>query len=51
MAVLIDQLGLEKVEQFCTDTLSCEDETGQVQRGRGFSSMVGFLSLKMGWAR
>jgi monoamine oxidase len=41
-------LGFEKFDQFSTGTLSFEDETGQVQRGRGFSSMEGSLRLKGG---
>lgn len=48
IAGLIHQLGLEKFDQFASGDLILEDEQGQVQRGRGFSSMQGSWRLKGG---
>ena len=48
IVALIDQLGLEKFDQFATGDLAFENEHGQVQRGRGFSSMEGSWRLKGG---
>ena len=48
IAALIDRLGLEKFDQFAEGILTFEDERGQVQRGRGFSSMQGSWRLKGG---
>jgi len=48
IAALIEQLGLEKFDQFSAGDLIYENETGQVQRGRGFSSMQGSWRLKGG---
>jgi monoamine oxidase len=48
IAALIDQLGLEKFDQFAEGILTFEDEQGQVQLGRGFSSMEGSWRLKGG---
>ena len=48
IAALIEQLGLEKFDQFSAGDLVYENETGQVQRGRGFSSMQGSWRLKDG---
>ncbi len=50
IAALIDQLGLDRFEQFSTGALSFEDEHGRVERGRGFSSMEGSFRLKGGLA-
>ncbi len=50
IATLIDQLGLNRFEQFSTGALSFEDEHGRVERGRGFSSMEGSFRLKGGLA-
>lgn len=47
---LIEQLGLEKFEQYSTGDLSYEDQYGSVQRGAGFSSMLGSLRLVGGLA-
>ena len=48
IAALIDRLGLEKFDQFADGILTFEDERGQVQRGRGFSSMQGSWRVKGG---
>lgn len=48
IAALIDRLGLEKFDQFADGALTYEDERGQVDRGRGFSSMQGSWRLKGG---
>ena len=50
ITALIDRLGLEKFDQFSEGILTAEDENGQVQRGRGFSSMQGSWRLKGGLA-
>ena len=50
MAALIDRLGLEQFDQFASGDLMYENERGQVQRGRGFSSMQGSWRLKGGLA-
>ena len=49
MAALIDRLDLEKFDQFSTGDLAYENEHGQVQRGRGISSMEGSWRLKGGF--
>ncbi len=41
VAALIDALGLAPFEQFSTGALIYEDESGRVQRGRGYASMEG----------
>ncbi len=43
---LIDELRLEKFNQYSTGALSYEDNTGYVQRGKGISSMEGSYRLK-----
>lgn len=48
IAALIERLGLEKFDQFSDGLLSFEDEHGQVQRDRGFTSMQGSWRLKGG---
>ncbi|MEP2640010.1 NAD(P)/FAD-dependent oxidoreductase [Roseobacter sp.] len=48
IAALLAKLNLEKFDQFATGDLAYEDERGQVQRGRGFSSMEGSWRLKGG---
>ncbi len=48
IAVLIDALGLEKFDQFAEGDLVFETERGEIQRGRGFSSMQGSWRLKGG---
>ena len=48
MEALVDRLGLERFDQFATGNLTFENENGQVQRGRGFSSMQGSWRLKGG---
>ena len=48
IAALIDRLRLEKFDQFSTGDLAYENEHGQVQRGRGISSMEGSWRLKGG---
>lgn len=48
IAALIHQLGLEPFEQFAEGALSYEDETGRVERGRGFASMEGSFRIKGG---
>ena len=45
IAALIDRLKLEKFDQFSTGDLAYENEHGQVQRGRGISSMEGAWRL------
>ncbi|WP_375281228.1 flavin monoamine oxidase family protein [Pseudooctadecabacter sp.] len=49
IAALIDQLGLEKFDQYATGDLTFEDETGQIHRGQGFASMQGSWRLKNGF--
>lgn len=48
IAALIDRLNLERFDQFSTGDLAFENERGQVQRGRGMSSMRGSWRLKGG---
>ena len=48
IAAMIDRLGLAKFNQFADGILTFEDEQGQVQRGRGFSSMAGSWRLNGG---
>ncbi len=48
IAALIDKFGLRKFDQFCEGDLVYENEQGQVQRGRGFSSMEGSWRLEGG---
>lgn len=48
IAALIDQLQLQKFDQFATGDLTFEDEQGGVQRGKGFSSMEGSWRLDGG---
>lgn len=48
IASLIDRLGLNSFEQYADGDLTYEDEYGQVQRGRGFSSMQGSLRVDGG---
>ena len=48
IAALIQELGLEKFDQYSDGILTHEDERGQVQRGRGFASMQGSWRLKGG---
>jgi len=48
IAVMIERLGLHRFDQFATGDLSFEDAHGQVQRGRGFSSMEGSWRLEGG---
>ncbi len=48
IASMIDRFGLEKFDQFADGDLTFENERGQVQRGRGFSSMQGSWRLKGG---
>lgn len=48
IAELIEQLGLERFEQYATGAISFEDENGRVERGRGFASMEGSYRLKGG---
>lgn len=50
IAALIDQFGLEKFDQFSQGALMYENERGQVQQNRGFSSMQGSWRLKGGLA-
>ena len=49
MAALIDRMNLEKFDQFSSGDLAYENEHGQVQRGRGISSMEGSWRLKGGF--
>ena len=48
IAALIDQFKLKPFEQYAKGVLSFEDETGNVQRGRGFASMEGSYRLAGG---
>ena len=50
IAALIERLGLEPFDQYARGDLVFENEQGQVQRGRGFSSMQGSWRLKGGLA-
>ena len=50
IAALIDRLGLKKFDQFADGDLLFEDDRGNVQRGRGFTSMEGSWRLKDGLA-
>lgn len=42
------RLGLNKFDQYATGELTYEDESGRVQRGRGYASMEGAWRLKGG---
>lgn len=48
IAALIDELELQKFDQYASGDLAYENERGQVQRGRGFSSMEGSWRLEGG---
>lgn len=48
IAALIDRLGLTPFKQYSAGALTYEDESGNVQRGRGFASMEGSLRLTGG---
>lgn len=48
IAALIKRLGLEQFDQVFEGDLIYEDETGQIQRGRGHASMQGSYRLKGG---
>lgn len=48
IAALIDRLGLHPLEQYAKGDLIFENAQGNVQRGRGFSSMEGSLRLQGG---
>ena len=48
IAALVERLSLEKFDQFSAGDLTFEDPHGQVQHGRGFSSMEGSWRLKGG---
>ena len=48
IAALIDRLGLHRFDQHFQGLLSFEDETGRVERGRGFASMQGSWRLDGG---
>lgn len=48
MANLVQRLGLKQFDQYADGILSFEDERGQVQRGRGFSSMQGSWRVQGG---
>lgn len=48
IAALIDKLGLKKFDQYASGDLAYENERGQVQHGRGFSSMEGSWRLEGG---
>jgi len=48
MAALVQELGLERFDQYFEGDLSYEDESGQVQRGRGYASMQGSYRLRGG---
>ncbi len=50
VAALTDRLRLQKFDQYSSGILTFEDELGQVQRGRGFSSMEGSWRLEGGFA-
>lgn len=49
IGALIERFGLTQFDQFSEGALTFEDERGQVQRGRGFSSMEGSLRVKGGF--
>ncbi|WP_299592718.1 FAD-dependent oxidoreductase [uncultured Tateyamaria sp.] len=51
IAALINELGLKRFDQYADGILTFEDETGQVQRGRGFASMEGSWRLQGGIGR
>ncbi|KIN73050.1 flavin monoamine oxidase family protein [Sulfitobacter guttiformis] len=48
IAALVARLGLEVFGQYASGALTFEDAQGQVQRGRGFSSMEGSLRINGG---
>lgn len=48
MATLLERLGLRTFDQFATGAMTVEDETGALQRGRGFASMEGSLRVAGG---
>ena len=48
IADLVDRLGLRRFDQYAKGALAFEDETGQVQLGRGFASMQGSWRLQGG---
>jgi len=48
IAALIDELGLNKFDQYAIGELIFEDATGPAQRGRGFASMQGSHRLAGG---
>lgn len=48
MAALMRELRLSVFEQYADGVLTFEDESGQVQRGRGFASMEGSYRLSGG---
>ncbi|EEE35924.1 amine oxidase family, flavin-containing [Rhodobacteraceae bacterium KLH11] len=50
IAALIERLGLGWFEQYSAGALSFEDESGRVERGRGFSSMQGSYRMQGGLA-
>ncbi|MBY4894029.1 FAD-dependent oxidoreductase [Rhodobacteraceae bacterium N5(2021)] len=50
IAALTKRLGLRRFDQFSEGALSFEDETGAVQRGRGYASMAGSWRLEGGLA-
>lgn len=50
IAAMIERFGLKKFDQYADGILTFEDETGQVQRGRGFASMEGSWRLAEGLA-
>jgi len=45
MAALVERFGLERFDQHYRGILTFEDETGAVQRGRGYASMQGSWRL------
>ena len=51
IAAMIDQLSLQKFDQFAAGELSFENEHGHVQRGQGMSSMEGSWRLVGGLSR
>ncbi|ASP33594.1 FAD-dependent oxidoreductase [Labrenzia sp. VG12] len=51
MAALADRFGIPVFEQFATGDLVYQDQSGAVQRGRGFASMQGSYRLEGGMGR
>ncbi len=51
MAALVDRLGLTRFDQVYEGDLIFEDQTGHVQRGRGFASMQGSWRVRGGLGR